>query len=93
MSERPSSNIRHGEEPALLYYDGDCPFCSRYVRWLRLQRAVGSVHLVNADLFNQLNRLIFSSPSTSKLLYPLLKAARNLVLLIYGRPKIARDRL
>ena len=30
-----------------IYYDGDCPFCSNYVRYLRLQRAVGSPHLVD----------------------------------------------
>jgi predicted DCC family thiol-disulfide oxidoreductase YuxK len=29
-------------------YDGECPFCSRYVRMLRLRAAVGSVELVNA---------------------------------------------
>ena len=29
-------------------YDGECPFCSRYVKMLRLRAAVGSVELVNA---------------------------------------------
>jgi predicted DCC family thiol-disulfide oxidoreductase YuxK len=33
---------------ASLVYDGDCPFCSRYVRYLRLRDAVGKVELVNA---------------------------------------------
>jgi len=35
---------------ALTYivYDGDCPFCSRYVHLLRLRDAVGPVELVNA---------------------------------------------
>ena len=37
-----------------IYYDGDCPFCERYVRLLRLRRAAGSVRLVdvreNADV-------------------------------------------
>ncbi len=32
----------------LIVYDGDCPFCARYVRMLRLQAAVGPVRLVNA---------------------------------------------
>ena len=29
-------------------YDGDCPFCSRYVQMVRLREAVGPVRLVNA---------------------------------------------
>lgn len=31
-----------------ILYDGACPFCSRYVRLLRLRRAVGDVRLVDA---------------------------------------------
>lgn len=30
-----------------IYYDGDCPFCSRYVRKLRLDVAAGPVTLVD----------------------------------------------
>ena len=30
-----------------IYYDGDCPFCKRYVTLLRLQRANGPVELVD----------------------------------------------
>jgi predicted DCC family thiol-disulfide oxidoreductase YuxK len=33
---------------AWLVYDGDCPFCSRYIRYVRFRDAVGKVHLVNA---------------------------------------------
>ena len=33
---------------ATLIYDGDCPFCSRYVRLVRLRRTIGPVELVNA---------------------------------------------
>ena len=33
---------------AWLVYDGDCPFCSRYVQYLRLREAAGPVRLVNA---------------------------------------------
>ncbi|MCE3247451.1 MAG: hypothetical protein K0R41_1276 [Geminicoccaceae bacterium] len=33
---------------AWLVYDGDCPFCSRYVQYLRLRQAAGPVTLVNA---------------------------------------------
>jgi predicted DCC family thiol-disulfide oxidoreductase YuxK len=31
-----------------LIYDGDCPFCSAFVRMKRLQEAAGPVRLVNA---------------------------------------------
>ncbi len=31
-----------------IVYDGDCPFCSQYVKLLRLREALGSVTLVNA---------------------------------------------
>jgi predicted DCC family thiol-disulfide oxidoreductase YuxK len=32
----------------VIVYDGDCPFCSSYVRLLRLREAIGPVTLVNA---------------------------------------------
>src|SRR5262245_38670142 len=35
-------------EDAVVVYDGDCPFCSRYVTMLRLRDALGKVRLVNA---------------------------------------------
>lgn len=31
-----------------LIYDGDCPFCSRYVRYVRFREAAGSVQLIDA---------------------------------------------
>ncbi len=31
-----------------IIYDGECPFCTRYVRFLRLREAVGAVDLVDA---------------------------------------------
>ncbi|MEM1352576.1 MAG: DCC1-like thiol-disulfide oxidoreductase family protein [Pseudomonadota bacterium] len=31
-----------------IIYDGDCPFCQRYVTILQLREAVGKVQLVNA---------------------------------------------
>jgi len=37
-----------GSEPRYLVYDGDCPFCSRYVGLLRLRQALGPVTLINA---------------------------------------------
>ena len=33
---------------ALIIYDGDCVFCSNYVRFVRLQDTVGPVFLVDA---------------------------------------------
>lgn len=33
---------------AWLVYDGDCPFCSRYVTLVRLRKSLGQVALVNA---------------------------------------------
>jgi predicted DCC family thiol-disulfide oxidoreductase YuxK len=33
---------------ATIVYDGDCPFCSRYVKLVRLREALGRVDLVNA---------------------------------------------
>ncbi len=41
-----------------IIYDGECPFCSAYVKMLRLREAVGKVTLVDArqypDLVNEL---------------------------------------
>lgn len=31
-----------------IVYDGDCPFCARYVRFIRLKDTVGAVELVDA---------------------------------------------
>jgi predicted DCC family thiol-disulfide oxidoreductase YuxK len=36
-----------GPEP-LVVYDGDCPFCSRYVAWTRLRDSAGPVTLRDA---------------------------------------------
>ena len=35
-------------QEAWLVYDGQCPFCSRYVCYLRLRETIGKLHLVNA---------------------------------------------
>lgn len=38
-----------GPEPAAtIVYDGDCPFCSRYVKLVRLRESVGTVKILNA---------------------------------------------
>lgn len=33
--------------PATIYYDGECPFCTRYTTLLRLRESAGEVNLVN----------------------------------------------
>lgn len=44
------------EKPAglILVYDGDCPFCSRYIQLLKLRKSVGTVELINARSQNSL---------------------------------------
>jgi len=37
-----------GVEGPWLLYDGECPFCSAYVKMVRLQDAVGRIRLVDA---------------------------------------------
>ena len=122
------------DEAAWLVYDGECPFCSRFVRYVRLQQSVGKLHLVNAreggpmvsemlragldldegmvlklggrhyhgadcihvlallsgrsDLFNRINAAIFRSAGLSRILYPLLRAGRNVTLRLLGRAKM-----
>ncbi|WP_354695546.1 DCC1-like thiol-disulfide oxidoreductase family protein [Elongatibacter sediminis] len=41
---------KNSNPPAALIYDGECPFCSAYVRLMKLREAVGEVVLVNARL-------------------------------------------
>jgi hypothetical protein len=43
-----------------------------------------------SSTFNRLNGLIFSSPTAARVLYPVLRAGRNAVLALLGRPKITR---
>lgn len=35
-------------DPIRIVYDGECPFCSAYVRMVRLRDAVGTVELIDA---------------------------------------------
>jgi predicted DCC family thiol-disulfide oxidoreductase YuxK len=119
---------------AVLVYDGDCPVCSTYVRYVRIKESAGGLVLVNArdggpwvarvrqahlDLdegmvlfyggrayhgadcihmlallstssgsFNRLNALVFRYPGLARVLYPVLRAGRNLLLRILRRPKL-----
>jgi predicted DCC family thiol-disulfide oxidoreductase YuxK len=36
------------ERDPTIVYDGECPFCSAYVRYYRLQQAVGDLTLIDA---------------------------------------------
>lgn len=36
-----------GGQTINIFYDGECPFCSRYVRYLNLKNSLGQPHLVN----------------------------------------------
>jgi predicted DCC family thiol-disulfide oxidoreductase YuxK len=136
QSETPEIDVSKTHESFRTYivYDAQCPFCSRYVRLVRLRKSLGNVVLVNArdggsvveevlqagldldegmvlkmgerlyhgadcinrlallstpsGVFNKINRLIFRSERASTVLYPILRAGRNLVLRCLGRSKI-----
>src|SRR3546814_11746436 len=36
------------QEPVQIVYDGECPFCSAYVRLVRLRETIGPVEIINA---------------------------------------------
>ena len=131
-----SSLSKLGERPewagkAVVIYDGECPFCSRFVAFQQLREALNALQLVDArerpdlvrefeaagmpldqgmalvlngevyygadclnrlalmssrnDAFNKLNAAIFHSPTVSRLLYPILRAGRNLTLRLLGK--------
>ena len=117
-----------------LLYDGDCPFCARYVAFTRARAAFGGLSLLDArqhpelvtkwreeglelndgmllvlndqiyygeeaihvlamastqsDWLNRLNASIFRSRLASKLIYPVLRAGRNLTLRVLGNSKL-----
>ena len=119
---------------AWLVYDGECPLCSNYTRYLSIKES--GIELVPVDartggpivneirklphnldegmvlkmdgrfyvghqalnalallsdrsgLLSRLNRLIFGSPTTARLGYPLLKMSRRIILTIKGIPPL-----
>ena len=119
-----------------IVYDGECPFCSAYVRMFRL-RELSEVELINAredhpvvdqikrqgfdlndgmvmkiggeyhfgddvvhrlalmsgssGLLRRFNFWIFSDAKRSRLIYPYLRAGRNLTLKLLGRKKIGEN--
>jgi predicted DCC family thiol-disulfide oxidoreductase YuxK len=44
----PSTEPEFLQDSTYLVYDGECPFCSAYVRFVRLQETVGKVELLDA---------------------------------------------
>lgn len=36
------------DQPLIIIYDGECPFCQAYVKMLRLKQTFGNVHLISA---------------------------------------------
>jgi predicted DCC family thiol-disulfide oxidoreductase YuxK len=42
------SMAKQAESGAAIVYDGECPFCSRYVELVRLREAIGPVKLIDA---------------------------------------------
>jgi predicted DCC family thiol-disulfide oxidoreductase YuxK len=53
-------NAHPASPDVVIIYDGECPFCSSYVRLMRLRKAVGPVELVDArqrpDIVRELSR-------------------------------------
>jgi predicted DCC family thiol-disulfide oxidoreductase YuxK len=125
-------NAAAATQPVTVFYDGQCPFCSAYVRLVRLRAAAGEVRLVDArsgapelaeaagfDLnhgmlvtagagrfygadavhwlalmstrsgpFNRVAYAIFRHHRLTRLLYPGMRAVRNLTLRVLGRPPL-----
>lgn len=116
---------------SVIVYDGECPVCSAYVRFLRFRENAGSVKLINArdggvwvdqvvsqglqldegmamyyggrwyhgadcihmlallstpsGFFNRVNAAIFRHPRLARVMYPAMRAGRNLLLKILNR--------
>jgi len=114
-----------------IIYDGECPFCSRYVKLMRLEETIGDIRLIDArknppelnllkeknldinsgmaiffngqlyfgadcinrlallsspiGLVNKLNYYIFKTPLISRILYPVLRIGRNIVIHLLGK--------
>jgi predicted DCC family thiol-disulfide oxidoreductase YuxK len=128
------SGTSPGSNDTVIVYDGECPFCSSYVRLLRLRESIGPVALVNArdeapaveearshgldldegmamkyqgrwyhgddcihmlallssrsGLANRLMAWLFRSPARAHILYPWMRAGRNITLKLLGRQPI-----
>ncbi|MDH3703473.1 MAG: DUF393 domain-containing protein [Alphaproteobacteria bacterium] len=45
---QPSTSRSSKDPAAWLVYDGECPFCSAYIRFLRFRESAGAVELLDA---------------------------------------------
>jgi len=43
-------SIQSNKEDVWLVYDGECPVCKTYCKYIRIRKAVGNLHLVDARL-------------------------------------------
>lgn len=130
-SKSPSAEA---SEPFWIAYDGECPFCSAYVRLTRLRASAGRLELIDArsghpaldeirragldinqgmvvkhrgrlyhgadamhvisllstrsSFFNGIMALMFTNKRVARMLYPVLRADRNLTLRLLGRKRI-----
>jgi predicted DCC family thiol-disulfide oxidoreductase YuxK len=128
------SRSADGSEPFWIAYDGECPFCSVYVRLTRLRASAGPLELIDArsghpaldeirqagldinqgmvvrhqgrlyhgadamhvmsllstrsSFFNGIMALMFTNERVARVLYPVLRAGRNLTLRLMGRKLI-----
>src|SRR5688572_27377853 len=122
------------KEGVWLIYDGECPICRPTANAIKIKKAVGIIHLVNAreqhpileeikqaglnlddgmvvkfqhtlyhgaeaqyilamigtnsDWFNRMNVFLFRSKFIAKLIYPILRCIRNIILNIKGIKKL-----
>ncbi len=121
-------------EEVWLVYDGECPICRPSANALKIKKAVGTLHLINArdahpilqeikhaginlddgmvvkfkdtlyhgaeaqyilamigtqsDWFNRINVFLFRSRLMARLIYPVLKLIRSILLKLKGISKI-----
>ena len=114
-----------------IIYDGECPFCSHYVKHIHLKNTVGHIRIIDARTnppelellkeknlninqgmaiflnsqlyfgadcinrlallsspigsFNKLNYYAFKIPRVSRILYPILRVGRNVVIHLLGK--------
>lgn len=59
LSEIPALAEYAGQ--TLIVYDGECPFCSRFVAWQRLRQSVGPVSLQDARENGALARALWAA--------------------------------
>lgn len=124
------SNFQVGKDEVWLVYDGECPVCTTYCKYIRIRQAVGQLHLVDArqpgelmdeitaagldidqgmvvkfksaiyygsdavhmltllsspsGVFNRLNYYVFSTRLGARVVYPVCKAFRAVLLKVLG---------